>query len=134
MPEQPAAPIWIALAAQWSRAGRRDRLVIFSLALCLGCGGPGTDELLITEGFGGPLHVIRGGTLPGAHDPLPDRHLVFYQGGPTGSVCGEVPCVVDYDGDGFEDLVAWAGDPDTAGRDGWILRGFDVPWEEDVWW
>ncbi|MES2641958.1 MAG: FG-GAP repeat protein [Myxococcota bacterium] len=89
--------------------------------------------MLITESYGGPTHVVRGGTLPGPHDALPERRLIFNDGS-VATVCGSSSCVGDFDGDGFEDLVGTYMDTDRAVLDAWILRGFAVPWEEDAWW
>jgi len=88
--------------------------------------GDGVDELVFSEDDS--LYVIRGGAPLSIAADFP-QHLNY-----TSKVCGSWPCSGDFDGDGFEDLLARGSDRDTDESWAWIIPGFDVPWEDGSRW
>ncbi|MDP2308810.1 MAG: VCBS repeat-containing protein, partial [Pseudomonadota bacterium] len=90
--------------------------------------GDGIDELLVSEGDY-RAHVIRGGTPFSFGADLPAHHLRY-----AGNVCVSSPCSGDFDGDGFEDLLAREGNQEDGGSSAWIIYGFEVPWDDASRW
>jgi hypothetical protein len=108
----------------------------FRFATTLQFDAEDTPNLLLTEGFTGAVHLLRGGVLPGLHDPLPERRLQLSTDGYLGSTCSAPwvsPCVGDFNGDGFDDMVVnYTTDDDS--REIYILPGFEIPWDDDTMW
>ncbi|MFZ5481568.1 MAG: putative metal-binding motif-containing protein [Myxococcota bacterium] len=91
--------------------------------------GDGVQDFYTSGRFGDAANasIIRGGTVPSLRAPIPDDTVLFNWGLPLAYAPG------DYDGDGFTDVFHVSYEDDGTTLLG-ILRGFDVPWDDDAYW
>jgi hypothetical protein len=97
--------------------------------------GDGVRDLAVADRFYASTYLLRGGELPDPASELPKRHLEFVVARSGYSICAvRERCSGDFDGDGFDDLLASQPGEDSMGWTVGLIQGFDVPWGDDAAW